>query len=200
MKTRSVPTIPGVPTPSFASRLDTYEVERLHVKFWSLVEMVHVGYRSQRCYPVFRPRPQLQCRTIPEGILPLKEIGGRSHEAAMERFFAAHADSGVAVWADGYAHYGTFAGVYSAEFRSWVDSNLVFGPVMLVSEDKDVALIADRDLRFTVIIAPPHIVEHLDECFGGRDALQMDFLDFVKRGDFGEGPEDLDWALRELAT
>ena len=48
MKTRSVPTIPGVPTPSFALRLDTYEVERLHVKFWSLVDMVHVGYRSQR--------------------------------------------------------------------------------------------------------------------------------------------------------
>lgn len=194
------PAVPAVPAPSFTSRLDTYDVERLHSRFWSLVDVKHVRYRSQRCYAVYRSRPGAEFRILPEGICPLKSIGRKSHEAAMEQFFSVHASSGVAVWPEGYAHYGTFAGAYSDEFRSWIDANLVFGPVCLMSRSDDVALVADRDLRFSVVIASPEIIKDLDECFGGRDQLEKDFVNYVKCGDFGEGVDDFEWVVRELTS
>lgn len=189
---------PSIQTPSFATRLDVYEVERAHRKFWSLADKTHVRYRSQGCYPVFRPRSHVVRRSLPEAIIPLRSSGSGSHEHALEKFFSIHAPSGVAAWADGWEHYGSFAGQYSGQFRSWLDSELVFGRTCLVSLSSDVALVADRDLRFSVILAPAQLIFDLEDCFGGASNLRDDFIRYVESGDFGEGVEDAAWAIEEL--
>ena len=191
---------PAIKTPSFARRLDVYEVERVHSRFWSLVSERHVRYRENRCYPLYGARPNAGSRILPDVFRPLKETGGWSQEEAMKRFFMEYAGPLVSVWPEGYSHCGTFSGFYSDKFLSWVDRSLVFGPAFIMSQDRDMALVVDRDLRFSTAIATEQVIMDFDKCFGGRDRIEKNFLAYVEKGGVGEGVDDLDWVVRELMS
>src|SRR3546814_16588938 len=74
------------PYPGWLQRLDVYEVEEAHERFWRLCEMRHAPSVVDPCRDVVWPRSEVAARAIPEGILPLDAECGFDHDVKLEKF------------------------------------------------------------------------------------------------------------------
>ena len=55
-------------------------------------------------------------------------------------------------------------------------------------------IIIDSKMRYSVIGAPPEIIEKFEKRFGGGETLQRNFSNYVDQMRIGAGIEDVKWA------
>ena len=67
-------------------------------------------------------------------------------------------------------------------------------PTCLLASNVDVFIIVDSKLRYSVLGAPPEIIEKFEKRFGGAEALQRNFTNYVGEMRIGAGIEDVKWA------
>lgn len=186
------------PYPAWLRRLNAYEVEEAHERFWRLCEIRRAPSIGDPCRDVVWPRSEFAARAIPEGILPLDAECGFDHDVKLEMFFLKHSPRGIIGWSLEGAHYGSFAGPYNADMRSWLARELAFGTICCIAQETGLVLVADRDLRFSVIGASLETIEDLEDAFGGADALRYEFVRHIEAHDLGVGEPDSQWATEHL--
>ena len=67
-------------------------------------------------------------------------------------------------------------------------------PTCLLASTVDVFLIFDSNMHYSVVGAPPEIIEKFEKRFGGAEALHRTFSDFVDQLRIGSGIDDVKWA------
>jgi hypothetical protein len=90
--------------------------------------------------------------------------------------------------------YFRHTGRLDEELSKWIKLRLVSNPTCLLASSVDVFLIFDSKLRYSVLGAPPEIIEKFERRFGGAEALKNNFASYVDQMRFGSGLEDVKWA------
>jgi hypothetical protein len=80
------------------------------------------------------------------------------------------------------------------ELCRWIKTRLVSNPTCLLSAVSDVFIVIDTQMRYSVIGAPPDVIDKLEKRFGGADALRQTFTDYVDQMRVGSGLDDVKWA------
>ncbi len=158
----------GTLYPAWLRRLDAYEIEEAHERFWRLCEIRRAPSIGDPCRNVVWPRSEFAARAIPEDILPLDAECGFDHDVKLEMFFLKHSPKGIIGW--------SFEG----------------------AQEADIILVADKDLRFSVIGASLETIEYLEDAFGGANALRSEFVRYIEAHDLGMGEPDSEWATEHL--
>lgn len=192
------PTLP----PSITVVRDGHDEETVLARYKQLVENRPApGDEDEQAknYAVYWPKPPLEARAIPEGVMPLDtEDGGFDHDIRLERFFSKYAPKGVYAWGIGGQAYGILSGHYNGELRLWLRREVIISPMVIMAKEVDIVLIAEEQFRFSVIGAPPEIISGLEEAFGGADTLRQIFVDYVEDCGVGFGKYDRQWAWKYL--
>ena len=77
------------------------------------------------------------------------------------------------------------------ELSRWIKTRLVSNPTCLLASSVDVFLIFDSKMHYSVLGAPPEIIEKFEKRFGGAEALQNTFTNFVAQLRIGSGMEEM---------
>ncbi len=144
---------------------------------------------------VWWPRAPLDGRAFPEGIHP-PEGDPSFNEAARLMGFLNGVCGGEFYVANLSAPKPHFrhTGRLDEELSRWIKTRLVSNPTCLLASSVDVFLIFDSKMRYSVLGAPPEIIEKFEKRFGGAEALQNTFTNFVAQLRVGSGMEDVKWA------
>ena len=59
---------------------------------------------------------------------------------------------------------------------------------------RDVFLVMDSQMKYSVIGAAPEVIELFEKRFGGAEALRRNVTDYVDQMRVGAGLDDLKWA------
>ena len=86
------------------------------------------------------------------------------------------------------------SGRLDEELSRWIKTRLVSNPTCLLASNVDVFLIFDSKMRYSVLGAPPEIIEKFERRFGGAETLQRNFGNYVDQMRIGSGLEDVKWA------
>jgi hypothetical protein len=134
-----------------------------------------------------------------EGILPRDRDEGFFDLDRLCRFFG-NFSSGLVLIGDLASPSEAFKYVarYDRELCHWIKSSFLPNPTCLLSLDEDVLLIADEQLRFSVIGGARDAISLLEMEWGGADALRREFLGYVNGGELGFDRGDEEWALEYL--
>ena len=90
--------------------------------------------------------------------------------------------------------YFRHTGKLDAELALWIRMRLVSNPTCLLSSTKDVFLIMDSQMKYSVLGASPDVIETFEKRFGGAETLRRTVTDYVDQMRVGSGMEDLKWA------
>ena len=144
---------------------------------------------------VWWPRAPLDGRAFPEGIHP-PEGDPSFNEAARLMGFLNGVCGGEFYVANLSAPKPHFrhTGRLDEELSRWIKTRLVSNPTCLRASSVDVFLIFDSKMHYSVLGAPPEIIEKFEKRFGGAEALQNTFTNFVAQLRIGSGMEDVKWA------
>ena len=144
---------------------------------------------------VWWPRAPLDGRAFPEGIHP-PEGDPSFNEAARLMGFLNGVCGGEFYVANLSAPKPHFrhTGRLDEELSRWIKTRLVSNPTCLLASSVDVFLIFDSKMHYSVLGAPPEIIEKFEKRFGGAEALQNTFTNFVAQLRIGSGMEDVKWA------
>jgi hypothetical protein len=148
---------------------------------------------------VWWPKAPLDGRAFPEGI-HAAEGDDTFNEAARLLGFLNGACGGEFYVGNLSAPSPFFrhTGKLDAELALWIRMRLVSNPTCLLASAKDVFLVMDSQMRYSVLGAPAEIIEEFEKRFGGPDALRRTFTDYVDQMRLGSGIEDLRWAQDHL--
>jgi len=144
---------------------------------------------------VWWPRAPLDGRAFPEGIHP-PESDTSFNEAVRLMGFLNGVCGGEFYVANLSAPKPHFrhTGRLDEELSRWIKTRLVSNPTCLLASNVDVFLIFDSKMHYSVLGAPPEIVEKFEKRFGGAEALQSTFSNFIGQLRIGSGMEDVKWA------
>jgi hypothetical protein len=144
---------------------------------------------------VWWPRAPLDGRAFPEGIHP-PDGDARFNEAARLSGFLNGVCGGEFYIANLSAPKPNFrhTGRLDEELSRWIKTRLVSNPTCLLASSVDVFLIFDSRMHYSVVGAPPEIIEKFEKRFGGSETLKLNFSNFVDQLRFGSGMEDVKWA------
>jgi hypothetical protein len=144
---------------------------------------------------VWWPRAPLDGRAFPEGIHP-PEGDASFNEAARLSGFLNGVCGGEFYIANLSAPKPNFrhTGRLDEELSRWIKTRLVSNPTCLLASSVDVFLIFDSRMHYSVVGAPPEIIEKFEKRFGGSESLKLNFSNFVGQLRFGSGMEDVKWA------
>ena len=148
---------------------------------------------------VWWPKAPLDGRAFPEGILPA-DGDDAFNESARLLGFLNGVCGGEFYVANLSAPRPQFrhTGKLDADLATWIRTRLVSNPTCLLAATIDVFLITDSQMHYSVLGAPPEVVEKFEKRFGGADALRQTFMDFVDKLRVGSGLDDLKWAKDHL--
>lgn len=148
---------------------------------------------------VWWPKAPLDGRAFPEGI-HASEGDDTFNEAARLLGFLNGACGGEFYVGNLSAPSPFFrhTGKLDAELALWIRMRLVSNPTCLLASAKDVFLVMDSQMKYSVLGAPPDIIESFEKRFGGSDALRRTFTEYVDQMRVGSGIEDLRWAQDHL--
>ena len=90
--------------------------------------------------------------------------------------------------------YFRHTGRLDEELSRWIKMRLVSNPTCLLASSVDVFLIFDSKMGYSVLGAPPEIIEKFERRFGGAESLKNNFASYVDQMRFGSGLEDVKWA------
>ena len=148
---------------------------------------------------VWWPKAPLDGRAFPEGIHP--PVGDdRFNESARLLGFLTGVCGGEFYVANLSAPSPQFrhTGKLDAELATWIRKRLVSNPTCLLASAKDVLLITDSQLKYSVVGGSPEVIELFEKRFGGAEALRNTFRDYVDQMRVGAGLDDLKWAQDHL--
>lgn len=182
------------PLPKSIVRCKDSQANDYFQKFEGLVESRKCPSISFPEREIYWPNEELQARLIPEGILPLDKGDGYGHADALLQFFSRETPSGVVVWSAAAREQGAYRAKYSTEFTLWLRTELIASPIVVVSSNCDIVLIADEMQRFTVIGSNATTIAKLEGDFGGSDKLRAEVADWVDANSLGYGDSDREWA------
>lgn len=144
---------------------------------------------------VWWPRAPLDGRAFPEGIHASEGESAFNESARLIGFL-----NGVC-GAEFYianlsapAPYFRHTGRLDEGLAQWIKTRLVSNPTCLLASSVDVFLVMDAKMRYSVVGAPPEIIEKFEKRFGGAETLQRNFTSYVDQRGVGSGLEDLKWA------
>ena len=148
---------------------------------------------------VWWPKAPLDGRAFPEGIHP-PDGNSTFNEAARLIGFLNSVSPGEFFVANLSAPKPHFrhTGKLDEELARWIKTRLVSNPTCLMSATLDVFLIHDSQMRYSVLGANPEIVGQFEKRFGGPEALQQTFANYVDQMRVGSGIEDVKWAQDHL--
>jgi hypothetical protein len=146
-------------------------------------------------HEVWWPKAPLDGRAFPEGIHP-PEGDANFNEAARllgfmngvcgAEFFIANLSAPKP--------YFRHAGKFDEELCRWIKTRLVSNPTCLLASTVDVFLIVDSQMRYTVLGGTSDVIQSFEKRFGGAEALQQTFANYVDQMRLGSGLEDTKWA------
>jgi hypothetical protein len=144
---------------------------------------------------VWWPKAPLDGRAIPEGIHP-PEDDPSFNEAARLMGFLNGVCGGEFYIANLAAPrpYFRHTGRLDEDLSRWIKTRLVSNPTVLLASTVDVFLIVDSKMHYSVLGAPPEIIEKFEKRFGGAETLQRNFSNFIDQMRIGSSIEDVRWA------
>ena len=148
---------------------------------------------------VWWPKAPLDGRAIPEGIHP-PEDDPSFNEAARLMGFLNGVCGGEFYIANLAAPrpYFRHTGRLDEDLSRWIKTRLVSNPTVLLASTVDVFLIVDSKMHYSVLGAPPEIIEKFEKRFGGAETLQRNFSNFIDQMRIGSSIEDVRWAQEYL--
>ena len=144
---------------------------------------------------VWWPRAPLDGRAFPEGIHPPEgdttfnesaRLIGFLNGVCGSEFFIAN----LSAPKPSFRHSGRL----DEGLSRWIKTRLVSNPTCLLASTVDVFVIIDSQMRYSVVGAPPEIIEKFEKRFGGPEVLQRNFTSYVDQMRIGSGLEDVKWA------
>ena len=90
--------------------------------------------------------------------------------------------------------YFRHTGRLDEDLALWIKTRLVSNPTVLLASTVDVFLIVDSKMHYSVLGAPPEVIEKFERRFGGAQALQRNFSNFIDQMRIGSSIEDVKWA------
>jgi hypothetical protein len=144
---------------------------------------------------VWWPKAPLDGRAFPEGLHPPEEKGGHNEAARLLGFLngVCGGEFYIANLSAPRPHF-RHTGKLDVDLVRWIRMRLVSNPTCLLASTQDLFLIMDSQMGYSVLGAPPEIIELFEKRFGGADALRRTVTDYVDQMGVGEGIEDLKWA------
>jgi hypothetical protein len=144
---------------------------------------------------VWWPKAPLDGRAFPEGIHP-PEVDASFNESARLLGFLNTTCPGEFFIANLSAPKPHFrhTGKLDEDLCRWIQTRLVSNPTCLLSTSTDVFLIHDSRMNYSVFGAAPEIVALFETRFGGAEALQTTFSNYVNQMRVGSGIDDVKWA------
>jgi hypothetical protein len=144
---------------------------------------------------VWWPKAPLDGRAFPEGI-HAPEGDASFNEAARLLGFLNGVCGGEFYIANLSAPKPHFrhSGRLDEDLSRWIKTRLVSNPTCLLASTVDVFIIVDSQLRYSVVGAPPEIIEKFERRFGGAETLRQNFANYVDQMRFGAGIDDVKWA------
>lgn len=144
---------------------------------------------------VWWPKAPYDGRAFPEGIHPPEGDDPFNESARLLGFLTGvgGAEFYVANLSAPKPHF-LHTGRLDGELAKWIRLRLVSNPTCLLSASTDVFLITDSQLHYSVLGGGSETIEKFEQRFGGAEALQRTFSDFVDQMRVGSGLEDLKWA------
>ncbi len=137
---------------------------------------------------VWWPRAPLDGRAFPEGIHPA-EGDATFNESARLMGFLNGVCGGEFFIANLAAPkpYFRHTGRLDEELSRWIKTRLVSNPTCLLASSVDVFLIFDSKMGYSVLGAPPEIIEKFERRFGGAESLKNNFASYVDQMRIGSG-------------
>jgi hypothetical protein len=191
-------TVPMIEPPEWIRRLDVYEVEAFHRKFWTYCYRAREKFGENPCGEFIWPSKGVSARALPGGIHPLGPDEGFDHEERIERFFNDISPDGMAFWGHRRYAVGTFLGPCNTAMRAFVDRELIMLTWCAVSPTAHLAMVIERDWEASLVMGSQEVIDHLDFVFGGPEKLRQAFVDHVERGDFADHPRFSSWAYEHI--
>jgi hypothetical protein len=144
---------------------------------------------------VWWPKAPLDGRAFPEGI-HAPEADASFNEAARLIGFLNGVCGGEFYIANLSAPKPHFrhSGRLDEDLSRRIKTRLVSNPTCLLASTVDVFIIVDSQLRYSVVGAPPEIIEKFERRFGGAETLRQNFANYVDQMRFGAGIDDVKWA------
>lgn len=171
------------------------ERREVQQRFETLAGMRFAPSAKKPRQEVWWPKAPLDGRAFPEGIHPAKGDDAFNESTRLLGFLngVCGGEFYIANLSAPKPHF-RHTGKLDADLAVWVRTRLVSNPTCLLSSTKDVFLIMDSQMNYSVLGAPADVIEQLEKRFGGGDALRRTVTEFVDQMRVGAGLEDLKWA------
>lgn len=144
---------------------------------------------------VWWPKAPLDGRAFPAGIQPPGDDDSFNESARLLGFLtgACGAEFYVANLSAPRPFF-LHTGKLDADLVQWIRTRLVSNPTCLLAATRDVFLITDSQMHYSVLGGSPDIIARFEDRFGGAEALRSSFRDYVDQMRVGSGIDDLKWA------
>ena len=171
------------------------ERTRVQQRFETLVGKRFAPSAKKPRQEVWWPKAPLDGRAFPEGIQPPAADGAFNESARLLGFLTGVGGSefyvaNLSAPSPQFRHTGKL----DSELAVWIRTRLVSNTTCLLSSTRDVLLIMDTQMKYSVIGASPEIIELFEKRFGGADALRSTVTEYVDQMRVGAGLDDLKWA------
>jgi hypothetical protein len=144
---------------------------------------------------VWWPKAPLDGRAFPEGIYPPDGDPGFNESARLIGFLngACPGEYFIANLSAPKPHF-RHTGKLDEDLCRWIRTRLVSNPTCLLSATHDAFLIHDAQLKYSVLGANSDVIAQFEKRFGGAEALQTTFSNYVDQMRLGAGIDDVKWA------
>ncbi len=144
---------------------------------------------------VWWPRAPLDGRAFPEGIHAAEGESSFNEAARLIGFLngVCGGEFYIANLSAPKPHF-RHSGRLDEGLSTWIQTRLVSNPTCLLASNVDVFIIIDSKMNYSVVGAPPEIINKFERRFGGAENLQKNFTSFVDQMQIGSGIDDLRWA------
>jgi hypothetical protein len=144
---------------------------------------------------VWWPKAPLDGRAFPEGIHPPEGDASFNESARLLGFLntTCPGEFFIANLSAPKPHF-RHTGKLDEDLCRWIQTRLVSNPTCLLSASVDVFLIHDSRMNYSVFGAAPEVVAQFETRFGGAEALQTTFSNYVDQMRVGAGIDDVKWA------
>ena len=144
---------------------------------------------------VWWPKAPLDGRAFPEGIYPPDGDSAFNESARLIGFLnsACPGEFFIANLSAPKPHF-RHTGKLDEDLCRWIRTRLVSNPTCLLSTAQDVFLIHDSQMRYSVLGANSDVIAQFEKRFGGAEALQQTFGNYVDQMRIGSGIDDVKWA------
>jgi len=150
-------------------------------------------------YEVWWPKAPLDARAFPEGIHPADGDDGFNESTRLMGFMnkVCSGEFFIANLTAPKPHF-RHTGKLDVDLCRWLRTRLVSNPTCLLASNLDVMLIIDTQMRYSVLGGPPETIAAFERRFGGAEALQQTFSNYVGQMRMGGGLDGTRWAQEYL--